>query len=120
MQDHKIRYPFGPADVQALADAATMTQTITNTLTILKRTAGFGQAVTGLSLLAAPDLLIGSKVKVDILQGATGRDVTFGSAGSTIVGTVLTGNASDRDVITLTWDGLAFVADGIWEKILAA
>lgn len=113
-------FPFGAADVQTLPDAATMTQTITNTLTILKRTAGFGQAVTGLSLQAAADLRIGSQVKVDVLQNGTGRNVTFGSAGSTIVAPALTGDAADRDCITLTWDGTAFIADGPWGKILAA
>jgi hypothetical protein len=120
MQDHKIKYPWGNADKQTLVDAATMTQQITNTLTILQRLTGFGQAVTGLSLQAAPDLPIGSQVKVDILQGATGRNVTFGSAGSTIVAPALTGDANDRDEIILTWDGSSFVADGPWAKILAA
>lgn len=120
MQDHKISFPWGNADVQTLADAATMTQTIVNRFTILKKTGGFAQAVTGLSLLAAPDLPIGSKVKVDILQNAVARNVTFGSAGSTVTAPALTGDANDRDEIHLTWDGTAFVADEPWQKILAA
>lgn len=120
MTEQKIRFPFGPADEQAIPDAATSLLTITNTFTILKRTGGLGQAVTGLSLLADQGLMKGSKVKVDIAQGATGRNVTFGSAGSTIVAPALTGAANDRDVIELTWTGSAFEADTVWQKIVDA
>lgn len=113
-----IKFPFAPATVELLGDAATYNVEIVDTLTILKRIGGLGQIVTGLSLTANKDLPIGSKVKVDIAQGATGRNVTFGSAGNTIVAPVLTGVASDRDAITLTWDGVAFTADTVWQKIL--
>jgi hypothetical protein len=113
-----INFPDAHATVEALGDAATYNVAIADTLTVLKRTGGLSQVVTGLSLTASKDLRIGSKVKVDIAQGATGRNVTFGSAGSTIVAPVLTGAANDRDSISLTWDGTAFVADTIWQKIL--
>lgn len=107
--------------MQTLEDAATMTQTIKSSLTILKATAGFGQAVTGLSLQADQALLVGSRVKVDIQQGATGRNVTFGSAGSTIVAPALTGVDNDRDVLWLTWDGVSFTPDtAAWNKIVDA
>lgn len=113
-----IVFPHAHATVETLGDAATYNVAIKDALTIIKRTGGLSQAVTGLSLTASKDLRIGSKVKVDIAQGATGRNVTFGAAGSTIVATALTGVASDRDTITLTWDGVAFVADTVWQKIL--
>jgi hypothetical protein len=112
-----VNFPEAHATVETLGDAATFNVAISDALTIIKRTGGFGQVVTGLSLTASKDLRIGSKVKVDIAQGATGRNVTFGSAGSSIVATALTGVASDRDVISLTWDGVAFIADTIWQKI---
>lgn len=115
-----INFPDAHATVEALGDAATYNVEIKDTFTVLKRTGGLSQAVTGLSLTAHKDLRIGSKVKVDIAQGATGRNVTFGAAGSTIVATVLTGVALDRDVITLTWDGVAFVADYVWAKVVDA
>jgi len=115
-----IKYPFGAASVETLEDAATYNVDIANTLTVVKRTGGLAQAVTGLSLTASKDLLVGSKVKVDIAQGATGRNVTFGAAGSSIVAPVLTGVANDRDCITLTWDGVAFVADTAWQKVVDA
>lgn len=124
MTTDEIVFPFGPADVQTLSDAATMTQEIKNTLTILQRLTGFGQAVTALSLKANKDLKKGSRVKIDILQGGTGRNVTLGSGspGSTVTGApVLTGVASDRDVLWLTWDGSAFVSDqAAWFKIVDA
>lgn len=113
-----INFPDAHATVETLGDAATYNVAIADALTIVKRTGGLSAAVTGLSLTASKDLRIGSKVKVDIAQGATGRNVTFGSAGNSIVAPVLTGVASDRDTITLTWDGVAFVADSIWQKIL--
>jgi len=120
MTEANIKFPFGAADVQALEDAATMMQTINNTLTLVSRAGGFGQAVTGLSLLAAQDLLKGSKVIVRIAQGATGRNVTFGSAGSTVTAPVLTGVANDVDTITLVWNGSAFVAETVWQKVVDA
>jgi hypothetical protein len=115
-----VNFPDAHATVETLGDAATYNVAISDALTVLKRTGGLSAAVTGLSLTASKDLRIGSKVKVDIAQGATGRNVTFGSAGSTIVAPVLTGVALDRDVITLTWDGAAFVADSVWQKIVDA
>ena len=114
-----IKYPFGPASLVELGDAATHNVTIENTLTVVKRTGGFGQAVTGLSLTASKDLLDGSEVIVDISQGGTGRNVTFGSVGNAIVAPVLTGVASDRDQITLRYDKAEnkFIAKTVWQKI---
>jgi len=120
MTEALIKYPFGPCDEQSLADAATMTQTINNTLTIISRAGGFGQAVTGLSLLAAQDLPAGAKVIVRIAQGATGRNVTFGAAGSTVTAPVLTGVANDVDTISLVYDGSAFLAETVWQKVVDA
>jgi hypothetical protein len=117
-----IAYPFGKATVETLGDAATYNVTIADRLTVLKRTGGLSQAVTGLSLTASKDLPDGAEVVVDIAQGATGRNVAFGSAGSTIVAPALVGDASDRDTITLRWDKAAkvFTAKTAWQKILAA
>lgn len=121
MQDHKIKYPFGAAPIEAIEDAAVPdTITIQNTKTIVRKTGGFSQAVTALSLLAAGDLMVGSEVIVRIEQGATGRNVSFGLAGSTITAPNLTGVASDIDVITLVWDGSAFKATTTWLKVFDA
>jgi hypothetical protein len=119
MTTKHIRFPFGAAEEQSIQDAAVPTTlVISNTLTIVKKTGGFTQAVTALSLLAAADLLIGSEVIIRIEQGATGRNVTFGAAGSPIVAPALVGVASDKDTISLIWDGTSFIARNVWQKIL--
>lgn len=117
-----IAYPFGKATVETLGDSATYNVTIADRLTKLKRVGGLSQAVTGLSLTASKDLPDGAEVIVDITQGATGRNVTFGSAGNTIVAPVLTGVANDSDKITLRFDKAAgtFRAQTVWQKIYDA
>lgn len=114
-----INFPFGKATLETLGDAATYSVDINNTLTVLKRTGGLGQAVTSLQLVANKDLPDGAMVIIDIAQGATGRNVTLGS---NCTAPALTGVASDRDVITLTYDAAAakFVARTVWQKIVDA
>lgn len=113
-----VKFPFGDADVQSPSFSATPTYDIVSTMTIIKLSPT--AAITALSLQASKDLMPGSKVKIDVSQDATGRNVTFGSAGSSIVAPALTGVANDRDVIELTYDGSAFVADSAWQKIVDA
>lgn len=117
MTEQIIQFPFGNCDQQSITDAATSTVTISNTYTQLRKTGGFAQAVTGLSLSATDGLRKGAQVVVRIEQGATGRNVTFGSAGDTVTAPVLTGVANDIDVITLEWDGSAFKAVTTWLKV---
>lgn len=114
-----VKFPFGDADVQVPSFSATPNFEIKNTNTVIKIAAP-SAAITALSLTASKDLMPGSKVKVDVTQNGTGRNVTFGSAGSGIVAPALTGVANDRDVIELTWDGSAFVANTVWQKIVDA
>jgi hypothetical protein len=115
-----IKFPFGPAPIVELDDAATVTVDIVNTKTILRALAGFAQAVS-LRLLASKDLMIGSEVIIDIKQNATGRNVTLSDAETQIDGPNLVGVASDRDVLRLVWDGTSFVAQtASWEKIFDA
>jgi hypothetical protein len=116
----EVLFPFGNCDQQTITDAATSTVTIHDNYTQLRKTGGFAQAVTGLSLQAHAELRKGAIVQVRIEQGATGRNVTFGSAGSTITAPALTGVANDIDVIELEWDGTAFKATGNWEKVVDA
>lgn len=115
-----VAYPFGKATVETLGDAATYNVSIVDRLTTLKRVGGLSQAVTGLSLTASKDLPDGAEVVIDIAQGATPRNITFGSAGTTIVAPALTASASDRDGITLRYDKAAnaFTAKSAWFKIL--
>jgi len=112
-----IKFPFGNADVQIVAVSATPSVTITDTLTILRQSPT--AAVTAFDITAEAGLTVGSMVKVDIIQDATGRNVTFGSGGDTIIAPVLTGVASDRDSIWITWDGTEWTG-GVWEKYFDA
>lgn len=115
------KFPFGAADVQNVTDAATSTISIVDTFTIVNNGNGLSQAVTALSIDAVGDVQIGAKIMFDLLQGATGRNVTFGSAGDTIVAPVLTGVANDRDVLVLVWNGTDWAAEtAAWNKIVDA
>lgn len=110
-------FPEGNADVQSPASAAAYSLPVANTNTIIQ----LAPAVAGtLDLLPSSELKAGSKVMVDVDQGATGRNITFGSTGSTIVAPNLTGVANDRDVIELVWTGSEFVALGAWFKVVDA
>ncbi|MEQ9022868.1 MAG: hypothetical protein RLN82_08930 [Pseudomonadales bacterium] len=114
----KVRYPFNDAEALSIEDAGTSTLQIDGPAIASIDTPG--QEITALSLLAGDTLMAGDEVVVDISQGATGRDVTFGSAGSTIVAPALTGVANDRDVITLVWTATEFIAKTAWLKIVDA
>lgn len=112
-----IKFPFGDADVQSPVFAATLNQSVADTLTIIKVTVT--AAITDFSINVGSGYTTGSQVKLDIIQDATGRNVTFGATGNTITAPALVGVANDRDTILLTWDGTAFVG-GVWEKVVDA
>lgn len=114
-----IRYPFGDANVVVIEDEATSTIEIAGK-TIVNGPAALAQNVT-ISLTAANEIAIGTEVFFDVKQAATGRNLAWGTAGDTIVAPGLTGVALDRDVLTLIWDGTAFVAKAAaWAKIVDA
>lgn len=116
-----IEFPFSDANQVVAPDLATFTVTIEDTFTIVNVAAGFAQAVTALSIARAPEgVKVGTKVRFDFLQNGTGRNITFGSAGDTIVAPVLTGVADDRDVIELVWDDTEWVASSDWFKVVDA
>jgi hypothetical protein len=122
----QTKFPIGGQERITIENAATSTITIANTKTYVE--AGtISQAITGLSLTADEELIDGAEVIIDIQQGATGRNVSFGSAGNTIVAPNLTGVADDRDILTLTYvkgstpGSGEFVAKlAAWEKIVNA
>jgi hypothetical protein len=121
----KVKYPIGPAEVIELEDEAEITVEISGTNTVLKAAAGFSQAVTGLNLVAHPDLPDNSEVQIDIQQldgEDEGVDVAFGSDGNAIVAPDLVGVDGDRDVITLRFDKTEnkFVGLTVWSKLIVA
>lgn len=115
-----VKFPFGDAKAVTITDAATSTITIEDAYTYVTADT-ISQAITALSLTAGDDLNIGSRVTFDVQQGATGRNITFGSAGDTIVAPVLTGVANDRDTLDVVWNGTDFAAStAAWNKIVDA
>ena len=113
----EIKYPFGAADIQTPADAETINVDITDQLTILTMPTLGGNRT--LNLSASEELMPGAVVFIDQAQNGTGRDLAFGSGGSTIAAPDLTGVANDRDTIALMWNGSAFVG-GAWAKVVDA
>lgn len=109
-----VKYPFGPATKLAPAHVAVHSITIENQLTFI--TLAGMSAATEVDLTPAADLEPGAEVIIDVVQGATGRNVTLDA---NIVALDLVGVANDRDTITLTWNGTAFVG-GAWEKVIDA
>lgn len=109
-----VKYPFGKATKLAPAYAAVQAITIDNQLTFLTLAALTGACE--LDLTAGDDLEAGAEVVIDVIQGATGRNVTLDA---NIVAPDLVGVANDRDTITLKWDGTAFVG-GAWAKVIDA
>lgn len=98
-----INFPFGAPDNQTIADAATANPTITNNFTVLKCSAGLSQALT-LSLTAGTGLKDGAIVVFEIVQKATKQDISFGSAGSTVVAPSVTGVNSKTQAVMLRYE----------------
>lgn len=99
----KILWPFGEADVLSPAYAASVAIEIDNNMTIIVAPALTGAIEFDLS--AHAELRPGAIVVINVDQGATGRDVTFGSE---VVGAGITGVANDKDTVTLQWTGSKF------------
>ena len=100
-----VKFPFGKADVQTPSPVSPISVKVMNTKTIVKL-AGLTEATTVNIDLAGSILEVGSELHFDVVQGATGRNVTWGTG---MVDQVLTGVASDRDVVSFIWDGTAFI-----------
>ncbi len=109
-----IKYPFGAYALINVPDSATPLVDIVETKTELNMPVTQNMA---LSLRASKDLLPGSEVIVNIDNGGTARNVSFGSAGATIKAPNLTGVINNTSRIKLTWTGARFVADNAWVSI---
>lgn len=118
-QNQRIKYPFGEAtvindlqDLDTLAPAA-----IWNNLTIIKVPA-LGQNAT-LNLTLDSELEDGALLKIDMNQGATGRNLTLGTG---FVGSGITGVANDKDTIEAVYDSVeaAFRVSSNFKSVDAA
>lgn len=102
----KVKFPFGPADVITMTDAATIALEITNTKTIAS--VSLSQAAT-INVTPEDDLPIGSELHLKVTSDGTARDVTLGT---NITGPTLAGTISKTKVQTFVYDGSAFLAAG--------
>lgn len=104
----KIRWPFGAADVVAIAATGTAALTIDNDLTIID---GVTTQATGnrtITMAAATDLKAGARVLVKSKTAAT--QTTIFSTGC--IAPTITGVAGKTFVCELVYDGTSFVAQG--------
>ena len=100
-----INSPFGAADIQSPAYAATLAATITNKGTILKPGTLTGAMTINLTLDAA--LKGGEELLLELTADGTNRVVTFGTG---FLMVALTVTASKTFAIQFTFDGTQFVA----------
>jgi hypothetical protein len=102
--DATLMWPFGEADVQNIADAATMAVTINNRFTIVNIDE-MAQAGT-LDLTINGDLPAGAILLVKAKSDGTARTLTFGTG---MTGTSVAGVISKTKYITCMYDGSKFI-----------
>jgi len=97
-QTTRIKFPIGEATYLTKDAVASVTDTIWNNKTVIKITG----LTEGLTVNLTPDSEIedGAKVIVDVVQGATKQDITWGA---NMVAVAVTGVASDRDSYSFTY-----------------
>lgn len=104
MATQVISYPFGPADSQAPAYAATLAVTLTAQYTFLTTAAALSGAMT-INLTLDQGIRAGARLFCKFLSDGTARDVTFGTGFSA---PVLAGVISKTKTIELVYDGTSF------------
>ena len=117
MASGNIRFPFGSADVQALAGTGTKAVTIDDLLTVLNLTSLTGTVT--IDLTFETGLPIGARVLVHAVQGGTPQDVVLGT-GFAASAADLTGVANDEDIIELYYNGTSMINLAGWQKIVDA
>ena len=99
----KVAVPFGPADVQTPAYAATIAATVKDLMTIIKPAAMTG-ALT-LNLTIDQGVRTGARLLVVGLSDATARTITFGTG---FTSPVMAGVISKTKAIEFVYDGVSF------------
>lgn len=102
-QETNLRYPFAAADVQTVADAATVEVEVTNSMTIVNLDE-MAQNVT-LNLDILEDLPAGAQLFVKAKSDATARSLTPGTG---MTGTAISGTISKTKYISFVYDGSTF------------
>ena len=104
-----ISYPFGSADVQAPAYAATLAVTIVNQVTFLSTAAAMSGAMT-VNLTITAGIKAGARLMCTFLSDGTARTVTWGTGFSQA--NALAGVISKTKAIEFIYNGTAFVPTG--------
>lgn len=111
----KIIWPFGPADVLTPEYAAEMNINIDNNRTIVQLPSLTGAPT--LDLVPHAELKVGAEVFIEADQGATARNVTFGT---NIEGDGITGVANDKESVHLVYNGAKFRVISVTKIVDAA
>lgn len=98
-----IQYPFGNADVQSPAYAATLAVTITDQLTILSPATLTGALTVNLTI--ATGVRTGARLLCVLLSDTTARTTTFGTG---FTSGTLAGVISKTKTIEFVYDGTTF------------
>lgn len=101
----KIKWPFGPADVQSFAPAAAVTLTISNQLTYANASAAMA-ADMAISFVKDGQIQPGARVIVKAASDGTARAITTSTGGQ---GTSEGGVINKTKVLTYEFNGTAFV-----------
>lgn len=117
MADGNVRFPFGPADVQALSGTGTKAVVVDDLLTVINLTALTGTVTVNLTFETG--LPVGARMIVHAVQGGTGQDVVLGT-GFAASAADLTGVANDEDIIDLYYNGTSMINLAGWQKIVDA
>lgn len=102
-----LRYPFGAADKQSKAYAATVAATVTNQETIIA-IAELTGAVT-VNLTVGSEVTAGARLTITTIADGTNRVVT---AGTGMTGAAFTVTASKKATLSYVYDGTTFHCTG--------
>jgi hypothetical protein len=100
----KVKWPFGPADVKTVADAAAVEVAIDNQLTFMALDT-MAQATT-LNLTVDAEVTAGARLVITAGSDGTARALTPGTG---MTGTAISGTISKSNVIVAEYNGTAFV-----------
>lgn len=98
-----INYPFGNADIQTPAYAATITATIIEAVTIITPATLTGALTLNLSISA--EVKAGARILFTALSDGTARTTTFGTG---FTSPAMTGVISKTKTIEFVYDGTTF------------
>ncbi len=112
MATQEISFPFGAADVQTPAYAATITATITDLLTVIQP--GTLTGALTLNLTLDQNVRAGARILFIGLSDGTARTTTFGTG---FTSPTLAGVISKTKAIEFVYNGTAFIATSVGVQI---